>query len=108
MRVRNQYTDEFRTEAVQLVREPGRSLRGVAEALGVSHWTLRDWYRRDEMTRRSKARPPTSAAPAQETAEQKARRLEREVDLLRKEIDALRVDREILKKAAAFFAKENA
>ncbi len=108
MRARNQYTDEFRTEAVQLVCQPGRSLRGVAEALGVSHWTLRDWYRRDEMARRSKVRAPASAAGGQETAEQKARRLEREVEALRKENDSLRMDREILRKAAAFFAKENA
>jgi transposase-like protein len=42
-----------------------------------------------------------------ESVEERAARLERENAVLRKEVDSLRMDREILKKAAAFFAKEN-
>jgi transposase len=48
-----------------------------------------------------------AVAPAGETAEQKLARLERENTALRKEVESLRTDREILKKAAAFFVKES-
>jgi transposase len=51
-----------------------------------------------------KARP---VAPAEQTAEQRLAKLERENAVLRKENESLRMDREILKKAAAFFAKES-
>jgi transposase len=55
----------------------------------------------------AKKAPPLPSAPKDETAEHRAARLERENARLRKEIDQLRMDREILKKAAAFFAKES-
>jgi hypothetical protein len=48
-----------------------------------------------------------AAAPTTDTLEDKLGRLERENAALRKQIDALQMDREILKKAAAFFAKES-
>jgi transposase-like protein len=58
------------------------------------------------MARRKK--PPIDVAGGpNETKEQRMARLERENERLRKENESLRTDREILKKAAAFFAKEN-
>src|SRR5689334_9795754 len=103
------YTTEFKTDALELLKQTDRSLAQVAEDIGVNHWTLRYWYRQDQMGRRTK-KPPAKGAvrpPAAETAEQRASRLERENERLRKENESLKMDREILKKAAAFFAKES-
>ena len=103
------YTPEFRSDAVELLKRTDRSFRQVAEDLGVSLWSLRCWYKQDQMAKRPKKVPlkARAAPPASETAEQKLLRLERENERLRKENDQLKEDREILKKAAAFFAKEN-
>jgi transposase-like protein len=112
MRTRPTYTPEFRADAVALLRRSDRTLSQVADDLGVSKYALRDWYKREEMAKKSKKRQevPGSKAtqePQDETLKERASRLEREVAALRKENDSLRMDREILKKAAAFFAKEN-
>lgn len=98
------YTDDFRSDAVRLVRLGDRSLQAVATDLGVNHWTLRDWVRADPMsTPKKKSKTPA----ANESLEEKVARLEREQKRLEKENAQLRMDREILKKAAAFFAKES-
>lgn len=110
MRVRPSYTLEFKADAVELLRQSDRSVNQVAADLGVSGQTLRDWYNRDKMAKRprkSRERGVPAAALKNETAEEAVARLERENAALRKEVDSLRMDREILKKAAAFFAKEN-
>jgi transposase len=109
MRVTTQYDENFRIDAVELVRKESRTINAVARDLGVNHWTLRGWCKRDAMAKRKKA---ARAAPApepsgREDAAQKLRRLERENEKLRRENESLRTDREILKKAAAFFAKES-
>jgi transposase len=103
------YTEEFKNDAVNLLLKSDRSVRQVAESLGVSSVTLRGWYKRSAMAKKSKKDklPPRPAILGEETAAQKLARLERENAALRKEVDSLRMDREILKKAAAFFAKEN-
>ena len=106
------YTAEFKADAVAFIHREGRSIRQVAEDLGVSPWSVRDWYRQD-MAKKKKGAVSgasgalASAGPANETPEAKVARLERENQLLRKQVDSLRTDREILKKAAAFFAKES-
>ena len=110
MRVRrNKYTGEFREEALVLVRRGDRSYRELAQALGVNSWTLRDWYKKDEMAKKSKrGRAHVAATPAaNETPEQELERLRKVVERQQKRIDTLEMDREILKKAAAFFAKES-
>ena len=111
MRVRPSYTPEFRADAIALLRRTDRSYRQVALDLGVSNVTLRDWYNRDEMAKKGKSKPPVKAVPAavleDESVKDRVARLERENAALRKEVDSLRMDREILKKAAAFFAKEH-
>jgi len=113
MRVRSRptYPDEFKADAVEALRRSDRTPRQVALDLGISVTSLRDWYRKDEMAKKSKSRGGSSTArpvaPAEETAEQRLARLERENAALRKEVESLRMDREILKKAAAFFAKES-
>lgn len=108
MRSRN-YTTEFKSEAVKLIFDQGRSIRQVAEDLGLSHWTVRNWYRESRMVRKSTKKPPVDSKAISEPESDKAKlaQLERENAALRKEVASLRMDREILKKAAAFFAKES-
>jgi len=103
------YTEEFKADAVKLMISTGRSRRRVAEDLGVNHWTLRDWYRVEMAKRTSSTRSAVKkkATQAGETAEEQLARLEGENAELRKENANLKMDREILKKAAAFFAKES-
>ena len=106
---RRSYDLTFKTEACALVARGDRSITEVAEGLGVPMGTLWNWYNRG-MAKKGKSKPtaPAAARAAQEeTAEQKSDRLERENAELRKKIQQLETDRAILKKAAAFFAKEN-
>ncbi len=104
----NTYTDDFRADAVRMVRRGDRSLREVASDLGINHWTLRDWVRKDEMSRPKKNKKAAAVpAPEAETMEQKLARLERENARLVRVVETLEMDREILKKAAAFFARES-
>lgn len=110
MRVdRPTYTEEFRQDAVALMKRTDRSFKEVAKDLGVSSWSLRQWYKASEVPKKSRKqrKAETAAQLGNESAEQRVARLEREVQTLRKENDSLRMDREILKKAAAFFAKES-
>jgi DNA-directed RNA polymerase delta subunit len=81
----------------------------VAVDLGVSEWSLRQWYNGSEVPKKSRKqrKAETAAQLGKESSEQKATRLERENQTLRKENDSLRMDREILKKTAAFFVKES-
>jgi transposase len=104
------FTQEFREDAVRLLERSGRSYSSVASDLGVSYWTLRNWYKALRMGKRLKKGSSSKAAAAPvvgETLEEKVHRLERENAQLRKERDALAMDKAILKKAAAFFAKES-
>lgn len=113
MRVRQQkyrsYPPEFRSEAVALMRRRDCSYAEVAQELGVNQHTLRGWYMADVMARKKSKAPkkPAVEASAGETPEEKMHRLERENAKLRKQVERLEEDRAILKKAAAFFAKEN-
>jgi transposase len=91
---KKQFTPEFRVEAVRLAQTSGRSRREVAADLGIGLSTLRKWIdgRRDrEMD-----------APPVDRQEDMAAELKR----LRRENEVLRQEREILKRATAFFVKE--
>jgi transposase len=87
------YGNEFRDEAVRLVIETESSIPEIARDLGVSVWTLRDWVKK------YKEKTGTSRATRPESVEEENRRLRRENAVLKQE-------REILKKAAAYFARE--
>jgi transposase len=108
------YDAVFRAEAVALLDRTDRSVTQVAESLGMPAGTLYRWYDQEMARRRAKPKVgsstpavPGSIAPPAETVEEKLARLERENAALRKENEDLKVDRDILKKAAAFFAKES-
>ena len=108
--MRHVYTQDFRDDAIRLAMRSGRSYAQVASDLGINYWTLRHWCRLEQMGKRSKKTGGSKAAAAPvagETLEEKVARLERENAELRKQRDALEMDRAILKKAAAFFAKES-
>jgi transposase len=113
MRVQPIYTEQFKADAVEALRRSDRSAEQVARDLGISPPSLREWYRREEMTKKSKSSSKRSAGKAremvlaEESPEQRLERLERENVALRKEVESLKMDREILKKAAAFFVKES-
>lgn len=111
MRVRRtyrRYESSFKAEAVALLNRSDRPLGQIARDLGVPTTTLEGWYNAD-MARRGRAKEKALpvGAPGAEAPAEKLARLEREVEALRKENETLKQDRAILKKAAAFFAKEN-
>ena len=88
------FTQAFRDEAVRLVQTSGRSRREVAADLGIGLSTLRNWTN----ARRGRAMDE----PPPERQEDMVAELKR----LRRENEVLRQEREILKRAATFFAKE--
>ena len=91
----SKYPDEFVREAVELVRTSGRPVVDVARSLGVTDSTLHNWLRADRDAR-ARAEDPDALSESE---------LE-ELKRLRKENLELRTDREILRKAAAYFARE--
>ena len=91
---KKQFTPEFRTEAVRLARTSGRSRREIAADLGVGLSTLRAWI---DGQRDREMDEPSPDRQEDLTAELKR---------LRRENEVLRQEREILKRATAFFAKE--
>ena len=92
-RTRPPYPPGFRVEAVRMLRAGVRSSRQLAAELGCSEQTLRNWWRQHEADRGER----DGVLSWEER--QRLRELERENKLLRQE-------REILKRAAAFFARE--
>lgn len=92
---RRYYTQEFKDSAVKLVTEQGYSLAEASRNLGVNTTQLRRWRRAEE---ESKQPDITGVTPAD---------FREELARLKKENRRLKMEREILKKAAAFFAKES-
>lgn len=93
-RTRPPYPPEFRREALSLLRSGARTPRQLAGDLGCTEQTLRNWLRQDEADRGER----TDVLSGDERA--RLRELERENRVLRQE-------REILKRAAAFFIRES-
>jgi transposase len=102
------YDQKFVADALALVQRSDRSLHSIARDLGIPQSTLDGWYRADMAKKKKRAEAvAATGGPPSESAAEKIARLEREVVLLRKENENLKEDRAILKKAAAFFAKES-
>ena len=92
-RTRPAYPESFRREAIELLRQ-GRTPVELAASLGVSAQTLRNWRREDQLDRHERDDGVTTDERA-------------ELARLRRENQRLRQERDLLKRAAAFFATEN-
>ncbi len=94
-RIRRKFTAEFKREAVKLAEQPGRSMSAVAKELGIERSVLKHWIDNFAAGRYEKDRAlPLKAAQQQENEQ------------LRRELAKVRMERDILKKALGYFAKE--
>jgi len=96
MATRRQFSREFKFEAVRLVRESGVSVAQAARDLDVHENVLRKWIR-------ERVADPQHAFPGKGVMKPEQAEIER----LKKEVAKLKMERDILKKAAAYFAKES-
>jgi transposase len=96
-RQRRQFSPEFRADAVALARSPGRPITAVAQELGVGEPNLSYWLKKDQESR-AEADPGRFEAESAEARENAA---------LRRRVAELEVEREILKRATAFWVKES-
>ena len=94
-RKRRSFTKEYKAEVVRLIRKSGKTVRAVSRELGLTETAVRRWVEQAEID--SGGGP----AGALTTAERE------ELAQLRKRVKTLEMEREILKKATAFFAKES-
>jgi len=92
-KTRRKYSDAFKDEAVKLVTDQGYKTTEASRNLGIHEGVLRRWI---------KQRSPEAVGSSSSTAT-----FEAELKVLKRENERLRMEREILKKAAAFFAKES-
>ncbi len=94
-RKRRSFSKEFKAETVALVRMSEKSVGRIGADLGISESLLRRWVHRADVD-------AGNGRPEEVTSEEK-----QEISRLRREVRELRMEREILKKAAVFFAKES-
>jgi transposase len=94
-RPRRRFSEEFKRDAVRLVVAEGYTLQAAATAVGVSDQSLRAWH--------AKYAPPPTPCGENATVDE----LREEVARLRKQLKRAELEREILKKATAYFAKES-
>lgn len=95
-RKRRQFTAEFKADCVRLVRSGGRTIAQVVKDFDLTETALREWIKRAGIE--AGKGPPDALLAAERT----------ELSELRKRVKRLEMEREILLKSAAFFAKENA
>ena len=93
---RRHFTPEYKAEVVELFRKSGKTAGEVSRDLGLTETSVRAWIRQAEI---DEGKGPAGALT---TAERE------EFSALKREVKTLRLERDILKKATAFFAKENA
>lgn len=91
---RTQYSDEYKSEAVRLVRESGKPVTQIARELGVNANVLHRWVREER------------AADAAGSTRSGVKAEQEEVARLRRELARVTAERDFLKRAAAYFAKE--
>jgi transposase-like protein len=92
-RARRSFTDEFKSDAVALVLDEDRKIVDVADSLGIGEGTLGNWVRQARVDRGERAGLTTSER--------------QELTELRRENARLRMERDLLKRATAFWVKES-
>ena len=92
---RRRFTTEFKLEAVKMVVEQGRSVRSVADGLGISDTIVYRWMKKHVADGRVAEAGNGKLSPKDE-----------EIKRLKRELAIARQERDILKKAAAYFAKD--
>lgn len=92
-RKRRKFSDEFKRDAVEIVRTSGKSIAEVARELGIYDSSLGNWARQDEINRGE--RDGLSGSESHELSD------------LRRENARLRMERELLKRAVAFWVRES-
>lgn len=92
---RRTFSDEFKRDAVRLVTQEKYTFKAAAQALGVGEQSLRQWH--------AKLAPPPEPCGEHATLDE----LREENKRLRRELRRAELEREILKKATAYFAKES-
>ena len=92
---RRSFSEEFKKDAVRLVAEEGYSFKAAAQAVGVGEVSLRQWH--------AKYAPAASSSEDNATSDE----LRDENKRLRAQLRRAELERDILKKATAFFAKES-
>jgi transposase len=93
---RREFTPEFKREAVRFSRKPGISRLQAAKELGIHVNVLRAWQSKFDSG-------GWDATPGKDLKSEQAKEIER----LKRELDRVKTERDILKKAAAYFAKES-
>jgi transposase len=96
----SKYPEQFRKDAVDLVRSSGRTIRDVGRELGVNHETLRNWVSAAKRAEQGPAAGDEGLGGQVSPAERE------ELNRLRKKVAELELEKEILRKAAQYFAKE--
>jgi len=94
-RQRRKFSSEYKAEVVELIRRSGKSIGAVSRELDLTETAVREWVKQAEA---EEAEDGSGALSSAEREELKA---------LRKQVKTLEMEREILKKATAFFAKES-
>ena len=92
-RARRSFTKEYKAEVVRLIRTSGKSAGAVARELGLTETSVRAWVKRAEIDERKDPQGPL-------TSEERA-----ENTRLRRELKTVTMERDFLRKAAAFFAR---
>ncbi|MBE9108106.1 transposase [Nodosilinea sp. LEGE 07298] len=92
---RRTFTDEQKAEAVRIVGQSGKSVRQVAQAMGLTKSALRKWVKQARIDRSSDTKGSLTSVERQE------------LTTLRRDLKRVRMERDFLKKAATFFARES-
>lgn len=92
---RRQFTAEQKAEAVRIVAQSDKSITQIAKEMGLTESALRNWVKQAEIDQKRDTNGPLTTEERQELAR------------LRRDLKRLAMERDFLKKAAAFFAAEN-
>ena len=95
-KIRRKHSDQFKQDAISMVVDNGGKITEIARRLDISPSLLGKWVRNQK-----------SPEPKSDSDEQSYEMMAEELAKLRKEVKELRMEKEILKKATAFFAKES-